>query len=96
VSDHRGCVENFVEALQPYGLAREDVPMSFNLFMNCPVKEDGSWTIREPVSKPGDYIELRAEMNCLLVVSNCPQDLNPCNAGQPKPLELSIFASSLS
>jgi urea carboxylase-associated protein 1 len=91
VCDHRGCVENFAEALKPYGISRDLIPMSFNLFMNCPVKENGSWTIAEPVSKAGDYIDFRAEMNCLFVISNCPQDLNPCNAGELKPLEITIF-----
>lgn len=91
VHDHRGCVENFVAALAPYGLARKDVPMSLNLFMNCPVEADGSWTIAEPVSKPGDYVDLRAEMDCLVVLSNCPQDLNPCNAGKLKPLKMVIY-----
>lgn len=73
VDEHRGCVENFVAALEPYGLTRKDIPMSFNLFMNCPVQSDGSWTIAEPVSKPGDYVDLRAEMDCLMVLLNCPQ-----------------------
>jgi urea carboxylase-associated protein 1 len=91
VDEHRGCVENFVAALAPYGLSRKDVPMSFNLFMNCPVQADGSWTIAEPVSKPGDYVDLRAEMDCLLVLSNCPQDLNPCNAGELKPLKVVVY-----
>ncbi len=94
VDNHRGCVENFVAAVEPYGLKREDVPMSFNLFMNCPVKDDGSWTIAEPVSKPGDYVDLRAEMDCLFVLSNCPQDLNPCNAGDLKPLKVVVYEST--
>jgi uncharacterized protein len=91
VDGHRGCVENFVAAIEPYGLARQDVPMSLNLFMNCPVEEDGSWTIAAPVSKAGDYVDLRAEMDSLFVLSNCPQDLNPCNAGDLKPLKLEIY-----
>lgn len=91
VDEHRGCVENFVAALAPYGLGRKDVPMSFNLFMNCPVQADGSWTIAAPLSKAGDYVDLRAEMDLLVVLSNCPQDLNPCNAGALKPLEVVVW-----
>jgi urea carboxylase-associated protein 1 len=90
VEGHRGCVENFVDALTPWGLRRADVPMSFNVFMNCPVDPDGSWRIAEPVSKPGDHVDLRAEADVLVAISNCPQDLNPCNAGRPKPLGLRI------
>jgi urea carboxylase-associated protein 1 len=94
VDDHRGCVENFMEAIAPYGLERADVPMSFNVFMNCPVEPDGSWSIAEPVSRPGDVIEMRAETDLLVAISNCPQDLNPCNAGEPKPLGISIADAS--
>jgi uncharacterized protein len=90
VDDHRGCVENFVETLSPWGLERSDVPMSFNVFMNCPVEPDGSWSIVEPVSRPGDLIEFRVETDLLVAISNCPQDLNPCNAGELTPLAVSI------
>lgn len=94
VDDHRGCVENFVEAIAPWGLGRSDVPMSFNVFMNCPVEPDGSWSIAEPASRAGDYITFRAEDDVLVAISNCPQDLNPCNAGELKPLGIAISAAS--
>jgi len=92
VDDHRGCVENFISAIAPWGLGRTDVPMSFNIFMNCPVEPDGSWSIAEPVSQPGDHITFRAETAVLVAISNCPQDLNPCNAGELKPLGVTISA----
>jgi uncharacterized protein len=91
VDAHYGCVENFIAALEPYGIAREDIPMSLNLFMNCAVDASGAWTIATPVSKAGDYIDLRAEMDCVIALSNCPQDLNPCNDGQLKPLQLIVY-----
>jgi uncharacterized protein len=91
VDAHYGCVENFIAALAPYGIARKDIPMSLNLFMNCPVDASGAWTIATPVSKAGDYIDLRAEMECVMALSNCPQDLNPCNDGQLKPLQLIVY-----
>lgn len=91
VDAHYGCVENFLAALAPYGIARKDIPMSLNLFMNCPVEASGAWTIATPVSKPGDYVDLRAEMDCVVALSNCPQDLNPCNDGQLKPLQLVVY-----
>lgn len=83
---HRGCVENFLKALEPWGISRAAIPMSFNLFMNCPVRPDGSWSIEPPKSKAGDYVEFRAEMDCVVAMSNCPQDLNPCNSGKLKSL----------
>jgi urea carboxylase-associated protein 1 len=91
VDAHYGCVENFLAALEPYGIARKDVPMSLNLFMNCPVDASGAWTIATPISKPGDYVDLRAEMDCVVALSNCPQDLNPCNDGQLKPLQFIVY-----
>lgn len=91
VDDHRGCVENFMAAIAPYGLRRKDIPMSLNLFMNCPVQADGAWTIANPVSKPGDFVDMLAEMDLLVVLSNCPQDLNPCNAGDLKPLKVVVY-----
>lgn len=94
VDEHRGCVENFVEAIAPWGLARTDVPMSFNVFMNCPVEPDGTWAIAEPASRSGDYITFRAEAEILVAISNCPQDLNPCNAGELTPLGIAISAAT--
>src|SRR5262245_46301400 len=91
VDAHYGCVENFLAALAPYGIARRDLPMSLNLFMNCPVEASGAWCIAAPVSKAGDFIDLRAEMDCLFALSNCPQDLNPCNDGRLKPLQVVIY-----
>jgi uncharacterized protein YcgI (DUF1989 family) len=93
VDDHRGCVENFVEAISPWGLSRTDIPMSFNVFMNCPVEPGGGWSIAEPTSRAGDYITFRAEADVLVAISNCPQDLNPCNAGELKPLGIAISAA---
>jgi uncharacterized protein len=91
VDDHRGCVENFLSVLTPYGITRKDIPMSLNLFMNCPVQPDGHWGIVTPASKAGDHIDLRAEMDLLVALSNCPQDLNPCNAGEVKPLGFTLL-----
>jgi uncharacterized protein len=93
VDEHRGCVENFVEVIAPWGLGRTDVPMSFNVFMNCPVESGGTWAIAEPASRAGDYITLRAEADILVAISNCPQDLNPCNAGELTPLGIAISAA---
>lgn len=91
VEDHRGCVENFCQALLPWGITRPDIPMSFNMFMNCPVQPGGGWSIEEPRSQAGDYVEFVAEMDLIVAMSNCPQDLNPCNSGRLKPLRWEIF-----
>ncbi len=56
--------------------------------MNVPVEPDGQMGIVDGLSKPGDYVGLRAEMDVLTVISNCPQTRNPCNGFRPTPIRL--------
>jgi uncharacterized protein YcgI (DUF1989 family) len=91
VDGHRGCAENLTDALAPWGKKRSEIPNSLNVFMNCPVREDGSWEVATPTSKPGDYVDFRADMDLLIAISNCPQDLNRCNGGALKPLGVTIY-----
>lgn len=89
---NRGCRENFLEALAPHGLGWRDIVPNVNWFMTVPVSAAGDAAIALGSSKPGDYVELRAEMEVLAVISNCPQVLNPCNAFNPTEIEVVIFA----
>ena len=59
--------------------------------MNVAYEPDGSWVIRPPTSKAGDYIELKAEMDCLVAISNCPQENSPVKAYNPTPVKLILF-----
>ena len=59
--------------------------------MNLLFQPDGSLKLAEPLSKAGDYIDLRAEMDSVVAISNCPQDRNPCNAFNPTPLQIVVF-----
>jgi urea carboxylase-associated protein 1 len=89
-----GCMDNFEEAIKPWGLERKDVPMCFNIFLDYPVEKDGHVAIdKEAPSKPGDHIELRAEMDILAVISNCPQVNNPCNGFNPTPIRATVYAA---
>lgn len=90
VEESQNCRDNFASVLRPYGIAWKDVPYAFNIFMNVPIKADNSLVIEEPVSRSGDYVDLTAEMDCLVAISNCPQVLNPCNAYRLKPLCVQI------
>jgi len=90
VDNHRGCVENLVKALEPWLIPREDVPMSFNIFMNAPVQLDGTYSYVEPESVAGSYIEFVVQMDLIVAMSNCPEDLNPVNAGKLKPLRWDV------
>lgn len=85
------CVENFLMAHAPRGMGKRDMVSNINWFMNVPVETDGTLGIVDGVSAPGKYVDLRAEMDTLVVVSNCPQINNPCNAFNPTPIRMIIF-----
>ncbi|WP_437751879.1 urea amidolyase associated protein UAAP2 [Sorangium sp. So ce1389] len=80
------CVENFLMAAAPYGLGKRDLVGNINWFMNVPVEADGTLGIVDGLSAPGKHVDLRAELDLLLLVSNCPQINNPCNAFNPTPI----------
>jgi urea carboxylase-associated protein 1 len=87
-----GCMENFEASIRPWGLERKDIPMCFNIFLDYPVEDDGHVAIdKEPVSKPGDHIDLRAEMDLLVSISACPQENNPCNGFNPTPIRVAVY-----
>jgi hypothetical protein len=86
-----GCRENFLKALAPYGLGWRDIVPNVNWFMTVPVGAAGDAAIALGSSKPGDHVELRAEMDVLAVISNCPQVLNPCNNYNPTEIEVQVF-----
>lgn len=90
-----GCLELLTKALEPYGIARGNIPDAFNAFMNVYYDaRNGMFFIDEPISRPGDYIEFRTEMDCLAALSACPDDVNSlCNGTPPhpaKPLQVQI------
>jgi uncharacterized protein YcgI (DUF1989 family) len=89
----RNCRDNFALALAPYGFNRRQIPNAFVPFMRVEVEPDGSMEIKEPTSRPGDFYDLRAEMDLLVAVSNCPQERNPCNAFKPTPMGIMIYES---
>ena len=85
------CVENFLYALKDHGMGKRDMTSNINFFMNVPVSEDGTLEIVDGISDPGSIVDLRAEMNALVVISNCPQMNNPCNGYNPTPIQLIIW-----
>lgn len=76
---HDNCTDNLTRALAELALAAAEVPAPLNLFMNIPVLEDGRVEVRPPVAAPGSAVELRAEIDCVVAFSACPQDLLPVN-----------------
>lgn len=84
------CRQSFVKAVIDWGrgLEKRDITHNINFFMNVPVTPDGRLTFADGVSGPGKYVEMRAEMDVLALISNCPQLNNPCNAYNPTPLRM--------
>ena len=84
---HDNCTDNLSAALAELGLISPETPSPWNLFMNIPVAPDGSVSFEPPVSRPGDHLTLRAEMDCVVVFSACPQDIVPINGVDCTPTE---------
>ena len=76
---------------EEFGLAKEDIGHNINFFMNVPVTPSGGLEFADGVSAPGKYVELTARMDAIVLISNCPQLNNPCNAYNPTPIEVAIF-----
>lgn len=87
----RNCLDNMTLAAAPLGLTTKDIPGAFCPFMKVIQHPDGSYEIQEPDSRAGDHIDLRAEMDLFVAISNCPQDKNPCNGFNPTPLQIIVF-----
>lgn len=86
------CVENFLLGHSMRGLGKRDIVSNINWFMNVPVEADGALGIVDGLSAPGKYLDLRAEMDTLVAVSNCPQINNPCNGFDPTPVRMMVFS----
>ena len=85
------CRDNFVLEVSRHGMSKRDVVPNINFFMNVPIEPSGAMTIVDGISAPGDYVEMKAEMDVLLVISNCPQINNPCNGFDPTPIRVMVW-----
>ena len=81
------CVDNFLAVGSRHGLDKRDLVSNINWFMNVPVGDDGMLGIVDGISAPGLWVELSAEMDVLVLISNCPQINNPCNGFDPTDVE---------
>jgi uncharacterized protein YcgI (DUF1989 family) len=93
---HRNCQDNFVEGLAAIGVTPQvKAPGPFNIFMNIPIGEDRNrLDFRPTACQPGDYVVLRAEMDCIVVFSACPQDIAPINGpggGKPRDVHFQVL-----
>lgn len=76
---------------EEYGLSKRDITHNINFFMNVPVTPEGGLTFEDGISDAGKYVELTAKMDVIVLISNCPQLNNPCNAYNPTPIEVLIW-----
>ncbi len=93
---HANCRANFIDALARSGITAEQVPNPINFWMNVPVLPDHRIALHAPVSKPGDWIVLRALQDVVVIFSACPMDITPVNGADrtPKPVAYEIIDSS--
>jgi urea carboxylase-associated protein 1 len=87
------CAENFLAEGAKWGLGKRDIVPNINFFMNVPIEADGTLGIVDGLSGPGKSLTVRAEMDTLVLVSNCPQINNPCNGFNPTPVRMVISST---
>jgi len=87
---HASCQENLRAAMAELGFAHVEVPQPINLFMNIPVHPGGELGWEPAPTQPGDSVTLLAEMDCVVVVSACPQDIVPINNGNPTAIAIEL------
>jgi urea carboxylase-associated protein 1 len=85
------CRDTFLRGAREMGLGKRDLAHNINFFMNVPVTPDGGLTFADGVSAAGRYVEMRAEMDVIALISNCPQLNNPCNGYNPTPVRVLIW-----
>ena len=86
------CRDNFLRAsLHDGRLEKRDIGANINFFMNVPVTPEGGLTFEDGISAPGKYVELKAHTDVIVLISNCPQLNNPCNAYNPTPAEVLVW-----
>jgi uncharacterized protein YcgI (DUF1989 family) len=88
--DHENCADNLASALRDIGVEGAATPCPLNLFMNVAACEDGGIVFRAPVSAAGQSVTLRAEMDAIVALSACPQDLLPVNGSGPADVDIIV------
>ena len=91
------CRNSFLKGIQTWnrGMDKRDITSNINFFMNVPVTPDGGLTFADGVSDAGKYVEMVAEMDVLMVISNCPQLNNPCNGYNPTPVQVYLWEANV-
>ena len=92
ISDpHPNCLDNLAHSLDRFGIKQFQIPNAFNIFMNTAISEDGAVTVKTPLSKAGDYIELQAQMDLIIGVTACAA--GKCNNFRCTSIDIEIYAA---
>lgn len=86
---HHGCFGNLAQALAPYGISEDAIPVAFNCFMNVPIQNSGRLSVEPPVSRPGDSIQLQAECDLIIGLTAC--SAYSSNGGTFKPIDYRVI-----
>lgn len=76
---------------EQFAMTKRDITHNINFFMNVPITPEGGLTFEDGISDAGKYVELKALMDVIVLISNCPQLNNPCNAYNPTPVEVLLW-----
>jgi hypothetical protein len=90
--DHPNCRDNLAQALRPFSINLPSLFIPFNIFMNVTIASDGSLTVQEPLSRPGDFISLRAYDDLIVAIAACAEKESRCNAGRCTSLQVQLFS----
>lgn len=88
------CRDSYLLAVaenEHFGMSKRDITHNINFFMNVPITPAGGLTFEDGISEAGKYVELQAKMDVIVLISNCPQLNNPCNAYNPTPIEILVW-----
>jgi uncharacterized protein YcgI (DUF1989 family) len=91
---HPNCLENLALNLRPFGINASQIPTAFNIFMNVEISKDGDVSVHPPLSKAGDYIDLRAGMDLVVGVTAC--SARKCNNYHCTPIDVEVYAENCS
>lgn len=91
-TNSQGCQQNFESELARHGMGPKDVVANINFFMYVPVETDGAVAIADGLSRPGDHVDLRADMDVLVVISNCPERDNAAAGYEPTPVRAIVYS----
>jgi urea carboxylase-associated protein 1 len=90
VRHQHACRETFLRWGAEVGIGARQLTANINFFMNVPLTSDGGLTFADGLSSPGAHVELRAERDVIVLISNCPQLNNPCNGWNPTPIQVVV------